>query len=242
MVSNSWCQHRKIRRQRTEMCLWTERKTREILVSVVSRRWRVVEMLLLKVSEKQGSKATPRVGNDLLSSDQRGIKRNLSWQGACGASLVLLRTPPCQGWPWPGTQQGLVLGKHHVWFMASTKADVSPGWTLTARAQLRGTAIGAEVTSFLPLKGFGKAGNTLQLLCNLSRKRDPLCPFVLGTETGTRQLSTQRRWRLASVPRAAVCCPVVTDLSRASGPTCLWSHMAQTWLGCAAQNSIHSPR
>lgn len=160
MVSNSWCQHRKIRRQRTEMCLWTERKTREILVSVVSRRWRVVEMLLLKVSEKQGSKATPRVGNDLLSSDQRGIKRNLSWQGACGASLVLLRTPPCQGWPWPGTQQGLVLGKHHVWFMASTKADVSPGWTLTARAQLRGTAIGAEVTSFLPLKGFGKAGNT----------------------------------------------------------------------------------
>lgn len=38
----------------------------------------------------------------------------------------------------------------------STKADVSPGWTLTVRAQLRGAAVWAEVTSFLPQKGLWK--------------------------------------------------------------------------------------
>lgn len=123
-----------------------------------------------QVRENQGSKATSRVGNDLLTSEQRGIKVNLPWQEACGMSLV-------PGAPVDSTTQGLALARPTgaAWLClalpstasttcslwpggtrGSTKAEVSSGWTLTVHAQLRGTAFGAEVTSFLPQKGFWK--------------------------------------------------------------------------------------
>lgn len=122
---------------------------------------------------KSRGEATSRVGNDLLSSEQR-IKLNLSWCKTCAMSLVpgapvhptirgfalarqrgavwLWEAParPCPALPLPRVVYGQE-GPVGVQRLMSPQAGL-----LTVRAQLRGTAVWAEVTSFLPQKGLWK--------------------------------------------------------------------------------------
>lgn len=108
----------------------------------------------------------------------------------------LLRTRLHQGLPWLGTQHSLVLGKPlpspalpapRVLYgqegpLAVQRLMSPQAGLLTVHALLRGTAIWAEVTSFLPQKGFGKAGKTLSGLQtavrSLQKKGSPFSLFA----------------------------------------------------------------
>lgn len=179
--------------------------------------------------EKHGKKARSRFENDLLSSGERVLKLNLSWHENRWTSQVLLWTWPLRGrldrsseegetssfrgWCWGRPCLDVPVFNYIICSLwpgdmhASTKANAFISCTLTA-CHFSSCALlsGQRSNPSFPRKSFRKGWKKTfwltDCLWNLSRKRDLLFPFPLGSveqKTGVRRyLNIQRLVCLSS--------------------------------------------